>query len=596
MTQSSFYGDEPNYATDYPTQGDSNTNPTTGNTPAPSSMYPGGVDYVPVTTVDATLEEVEAAVADTLANAGAASASASAAAASAAAAGTSSTNAASSASAASGSAANAANAAALASLSEANAASSASAAAASATAASGSASTASGSATAASSSATAANTSAGNAATSETNAANSASAAAASATNAATAVQAAAGTATPLMDGTAAVGTGVKWAREDHRHPTDTSRAPLASPAFTGNPTAPTPTAGDNDTSIATTAFVTAAVAAGGGGSIKKNYIVNGAMMVSQENGTAVGTTNLYYPVDQFFAALSGSSGTFSVAQVASVTPAGSPNRCRFTVTAADAAVASGDVVEIETRIEGLRTADLMFGTASAKTITLQFGVKAPAGTYCVAILNSAGNRSYVAEYVISSGEANTDVIKRVTIPGDVSGTWLKDTGVGIDIRWGLMVGSTYQQAAGAWGTGNVYGSANQFNLLGTVGNVFELFDVGLYEGSSAPVFVVPDYASELVLCKRYFQRIGGDAQFDILFATYSSAGGVPNCASISFTELRATPTVTFVGSWLFINATSVNTFKSRTSLMVQLAAPTGGVSNYTNNAIGAYLALNARL
>jgi hypothetical protein len=34
------------------------------------------------------------------------------------------------------------------------------------------------------------------------------------------------------------------------------SYAPLASPALTGNPTAPTPTAGDNDTSIATTAFV----------------------------------------------------------------------------------------------------------------------------------------------------------------------------------------------------------------------------------------------------------------------------------------------------------------------------------------------------
>lgn len=33
-------------------------------------------------------------------------------------------------------------------------------------------------------------------------------------------------------------------------------RAPLASPVFTGNPTAPTPAAGDNDTSIATTAFV----------------------------------------------------------------------------------------------------------------------------------------------------------------------------------------------------------------------------------------------------------------------------------------------------------------------------------------------------
>jgi len=37
-------------------------------------------------------------------------------------------------------------------------------------------------------------------------------------------------------------------------------KAPLASPALTGNPTAPTPTAGDNDTSIATTAFVQAAL------------------------------------------------------------------------------------------------------------------------------------------------------------------------------------------------------------------------------------------------------------------------------------------------------------------------------------------------
>ena len=38
------------------------------------------------------------------------------------------------------------------------------------------------------------------------------------------------------------------------------TKADLASPAFTGSPTAPTPTAGDNDTSVATTAFVQAAV------------------------------------------------------------------------------------------------------------------------------------------------------------------------------------------------------------------------------------------------------------------------------------------------------------------------------------------------
>lgn len=106
-------------------------------------------------------------------------------------------------------------------------------------------------------------------------------------------------TAAPLIDGTAAVGTSKLTARQDHVHPTDTSRAPTASPTFTGiltagdifavratnqgsvffgsnntqflqydgtnfilsggplSGTAITPTAGDSSTKIATTAFVT---------------------------------------------------------------------------------------------------------------------------------------------------------------------------------------------------------------------------------------------------------------------------------------------------------------------------------------------------
>ena len=62
----------------------------------------------------------------------------------------------------------------------------------------------------------------------------------------------------PAMDGTAAVGTSTRFARADHIHPTDTSRAPLASPGLTGTPTAPTPVNGTNTPQIATTAFVRA--------------------------------------------------------------------------------------------------------------------------------------------------------------------------------------------------------------------------------------------------------------------------------------------------------------------------------------------------
>jgi len=43
----------------------------------------------------------------------------------------------------------------------------------------------------------------------------------------------------PGMSGTATVGTSLRYSRQDHVHPTDTSRAPLASPTFTGSVTIP---------------------------------------------------------------------------------------------------------------------------------------------------------------------------------------------------------------------------------------------------------------------------------------------------------------------------------------------------------------------
>jgi hypothetical protein len=65
-----------------------------------------------------------------------------------------------------------------------------------------------------------------------------------------------AGSATPIVDGTAAVGTSLRYARQDHVHPTDTSRAALASPTFTGTPAAPTAAVDTNTTQLATTAYV----------------------------------------------------------------------------------------------------------------------------------------------------------------------------------------------------------------------------------------------------------------------------------------------------------------------------------------------------
>lgn len=62
--------------------------------------------------------------------------------------------------------------------------------------------------------------------------------------------------ANPTMNGTVSPGVSGQFSRGDHVHPTDTSRAALASPTFTGTPAAPTAAADTNTTQLATTAFV----------------------------------------------------------------------------------------------------------------------------------------------------------------------------------------------------------------------------------------------------------------------------------------------------------------------------------------------------
>lgn len=286
-------------------------------------------------------------------------------------------------------------------------------------------------------------------------------------------------------------------------------------------------------------------------GVTKKNYVVNGGMQISQENGTAASAASGYYPVDQWRTEFS-NAGVVSVAQVASATPGGSPYRIRTTVTTADASVANTDYSIISQRIEGNRVADLRFGNIAAKAIIVQFGVRAPAGTYCVAVRNGAPNRIIVGEYTIAVGEANADVVKSVTFAGDTTGTWAFDNTAGMEVIFVLMAGSSFAQAPNTWsGASSVFATPNQFNFMGTVGNVLELFDVGLYEGNSSPSFQLPDFNDELDRCQRYWEK-SYDYATAVGTATNNGVrGSLQNSAPASYgagtflKRKRVVPTVT---------------------------------------------------
>jgi hypothetical protein len=242
-----------------------------------------------------------------------------------------------------------------------------------------------------------------------------------------------------------------------------------------------------------------------------RNYVVNPAMMVSQENGSAAGNNvaGYYYPVDCFGHAFTHSGG-ISVKQVTKTTPGGSPNRIRLTVTAPDTNITAAKYAQITTCIEGSSITDLKLGASNAKSMVVQFGVSAPAGTYCVSVFNFDNTRSYTAEITIAAGEANTDVVKSFVMPPENSGNWAKDSTAGLFLRFGLAWGSNYWGTPNAWASSGIAsaGTSNQFNFMGTNGNVFELFDVGLYEGVVAPSFSVPDYGKEFAACSRFLEYV----------------------------------------------------------------------------------------
>jgi hypothetical protein len=281
-----------------------------------------------------------------------------------------------------------------------------------------------------------------------------------------------------------------------------------------------------------------------------RSRIVNGAMQISQENGYT-GTANVtalsYYAADQWPVVSNTSPGTANALRVAATTPNGSRDRVRLVVGTAKAALAAGDYLIVQTILEGIRIADFGWGTAQARQVVFRFGFKAPAGTYSIAITNGvAVNRTYLANFTISAGQANTDTVQTFVIPGDTTGTWPNDSSTGMYLTITAASGTTFQGVAG-WNAGNLMRTAANSNGMATAGNVFELFDVGLYLDPLAtgtpPAWTMPDYADDLRACRRYY------AYYDALWiiqSGYAAAGTAINMTFPFQTSTRSTPAVTF--------------------------------------------------
>ena len=244
-----------------------------------------------------------------------------------------------------------------------------------------------------------------------------------------------------------------------------------------------------------------------------KNRIINGAMVIDQRNaGASVATSSstTIYSLDRWLFQYSQTSKFTGQQNAGSVTsPVGFVNYLGCTSSSAYS-VGASENFEIQQRIEGYNIADLGWGTANAKTVTLSFQVYSSlTGTFGGFLCNGGTNYSYPFSYTIST--ANTWTSISVTIVGPTSGTWLTTNGIGMFVGFSLGAGSSTVGTAGSWYNGTLYrGVTGQQQVVGTNGATFYITGVQLEVGSTATSFDYRPYGTELQLCQRYCFAFGG--------------------------------------------------------------------------------------
>jgi hypothetical protein len=241
-----------------------------------------------------------------------------------------------------------------------------------------------------------------------------------------------------------------------------------------------------------------------------RNRIINGAMTIDQRNNGAAVTNSggvSVYAVDRF-AADNATDAVYTVQQVTDA-PSGFINSAKVTVTTADASIGASQISSFFQAIEGYNLADLAWGTVSAQTVTMSFWVKSSlTGTFGGALRGAASTRSYPFTYTISA--ANTWEQKVITIVGETTGTWNNTNGTGVQVMFGLAVGSTFSGTPGAWASASLRSATGATNILSTLGATWQITGVQLEKGSVATPFEFRSIGTELGLCERYFETQSG--------------------------------------------------------------------------------------
>lgn len=293
-----------------------------------------------------------------------------------------------------------------------------------------------------------------------------------------------------------------------------------------------------------------------------RNRIINGAMAVDQRNAGAAQTFTaaaaLAYSVDRWYGYCTGANVTGQRIQGASV----GQFYYRFTGAASVTAIGFGQ------RIEQLNSADLAGSTATLSVNLANSVLTTVTWTaYYATTADTFGTLASPTRTQIATGTFTvTSIVTRYS--ANISVPAAATTGIEIVFTVGA-------QTSGTWTIGNVQ----------------------LEGGTVATPYESTSYGSQLLLCQRYYEKIGGDVTGDI-WVPAGASSGQSMTTTIRMVQKRALPVVTKVGTWTVSGAGQpvIASTAGLSSFGITASSSVTGGTPYATSTTSAFVTASAEL
>jgi len=300
-----------------------------------------------------------------------------------------------------------------------------------------------------------------------------------------------------------------------------------------------------------------------------RNKVINGDMQVSQRGTSFSLATDAIFTTDRFNLNVgAASAGRLTATQTADGPGVFGLTKClKLDCTTADTSIAAGEVLQLQTKLEGQHLQDFHKGTSGAKKMTVSFYVKGDqAAKYTLNLFDNDNSRMNGQTFDVTTSWTRVTLV----YDADTTGAFDNDANNSLQMIFVLHGGTTYSSGTFAENTWASYANGLQIgdsttSFFDSTDREFFITGLQLEVGDQATDFEHVPFDVQLQRCQRYFQLFN-DGSYDnegLMTATLYTTSTAYGYIYLQ-TPMRAGPSlyeVTGTDYWVAYTNNSNNTF-----------------------------------